>query len=285
MKKATACLLALTLCIAFAACVGSNAAYGNSGATLKQTTINNPAPGTAVIPDAMVKPHAVVTPGALGTKTGEDTIKKQIQLILDNMELWQRTGETEMYGYAVTDLDGNGRLEILSSSFGGTGFYTDTDIYEVNESLDGITLCEQKKQEGDSQADVMVTSVPVYYDAMNSTYYFVFHDLTKNGAQEYYENDRALSLQNGRVQETFLRYKTTLYTNSVQSVTYTNAEGNPISLEEYNGIADRVFAGMEKRQANLQWITNGQVHLQSMDASQMYPLLEASYWTFSGTPS
>ncbi len=273
MKKAAACLLALTLCFALAACVEIDAADGSSGATLKQTAAISPVPSMAITPDAAV------------TEALEDTIAKQIQLLLDNMDLWRSNGETESYGYAVTDMDGNGRLEILSSSCGGTGIYTDTDIWEVNESLDGITLCEQEKQEGCSQADIMVTSAPVYYDAGSDVYYFVFHDLTKNGAAEYYENDRALSLHNRRVQETFLGHKTTLYTDGTPAVTYTDADGNPLGEEEYNGIADRTFTGMEKRQANLEWITNGSVQLESMDASEMYPLLEASYRAFSGISS
>ena len=50
----------------------------------------------------------------------------QLQLIADNTAVWM--GDTELiaepFFYAVTDLDQNGRLEIIQSSCQGTGLYT-----------------------------------------------------------------------------------------------------------------------------------------------------------------
>ena len=54
----------------------------------------------------------------------------QLQLIADNTAVWM--GDTELiaepFFYAVTDLDQNGRLEIIQSSCQGTGLYTYTKL-------------------------------------------------------------------------------------------------------------------------------------------------------------
>ena len=69
-------------------------------------------------------------------------IEKQLNLIMNNKNLWYKDTEFEKYSYAVTDLDKNGRIEIISSVCQGTGIYTYTEIYEVNESMDDLKLCE-----------------------------------------------------------------------------------------------------------------------------------------------
>ena len=253
-------LMALFLCLFLTAC-GDKAAEGDEeGAAGTGRPVENDA-------DA--------------GEADEDSISNQIQLIADHVSLWQNDMETDLHGYAVTDLDNNGRLEIISSSCQGTGLYTYSDIREVNEAMDGLTLCIQEKEEGGSQADIMVQSVPVYYDSSSNIYYYIFDDLIKNGAAEYYENKRAVSLQDGQVLETFLAYKTTIYTDSDPTVTYTDADNRSISEEEYDGIADQIFSGLDKKQADIQWITNESARLKDMSDREIYAMLEESCNAFS----
>jgi hypothetical protein len=259
MNKILTFFLVLPMCLTFAACGENNSKSDvESSQNISQFADNNTG----------------------SSEVGEEIITKQIQLIVDNVSLWRSDGENELYSYAVTDMDNNGRLEIISSSCQGTGFYTYSDVWEVNEGLDGLTLCKQERMEGESQADIIVQSVPVYYDAGGNIYYYVFDDLIKNGAAEYYENKRAITLRNGQFTESFLAYKTTVFTDSNLTVTYTDADETPISEEEYNGIADKVFADMEKKQANIQWITDESAQLQSIGETKMFKMLEESYRGF-----
>lgn len=72
------------------------------------------------------------------TAPDERAIEDQLVTIWDARQTWRVLEETDGWCYAVTDLDGNGRLEILSSETHGTGNYTTLRAWEVSE--DGASL-------------------------------------------------------------------------------------------------------------------------------------------------
>ena len=63
---------------------------------------------------------------------------------------------------------------------------------------------------------------------------------------EYYENKRDFCLSNGKIVETYLARKNTIYQDSIPKVTYTDFNDNEISEEEYNNFEDKFFRGYEK---------------------------------------
>lgn len=195
-------------------------------------------------------------------------IEKQLSVILNNKSLWYKDTEVEKYSYAVTDFDKNGRMEIVSSICQGTGIYTYTEIYEINESMDGLTLCESNLLEQDSQADIIKNSWKVFYDNTNNKYHYIFDDLTKNGVSEYYENKRDFCLSNGKIEERYLAYKTTIYQNGVPKVTYTDSENKEINEAEYNNIENKIFENYEKMIVNIEWLTNyTEIKLENLQSS------------------
>lgn len=136
-------------------------------------------------------------------KNHSDSIEKQLDLISENVAVWW--GDDDIlfgrYGYSVTDFNRNGRLEIIASSCQGSGFYTRSSIWEVNESMNGLLPVEKNISEGDSEADVITDSVPVYYDAAANRYYFIFDDVIRAGGAAYYYNKRAVWLENGFMEQ------------------------------------------------------------------------------------
>ena len=83
-------------------------------------------------------PCAHLTQAAMMVKDAEE----QIHLITDARDIWDlREPDMDTVGYMCSDLDGNGRLEILVAESGGTGFHTYTKIYEVNEAKDALIPC------------------------------------------------------------------------------------------------------------------------------------------------
>lgn len=213
------------------------------------------------------------------TASGADLSEEaetQLQLIADNLDLWAGDREfTSTYQYAVTDLDQNGRLEILVSTCQGTGLFTYSSYYEVNEALDGLNACEQDLEEGASEADLMYSAVPVYCDTEEDIYFYVFDDMIRNGYAELYENKRAISLSDGVIRNQFLAYRTTLSQDSTPVITCTDADGADISEETYDSIGDIVFADLEKRTASLSWQSpeNG---IESLDSTSLLELLTDS---------
>ena len=205
----------------------------------------------------------------------------QLKLIAALAETWMIPDATGSVGYAVTDLDGNGRLEVIASTMGGTGLYTASVIYEVNEARDGLTVCERTVGEGDSEADLMVDGAPVYYDPEEDLYFFIFDDLLRDGPASYFENRRALSLQEGQLIEIALAYRATVYEDAEHfTVTCHDAEGNEITEEEYATAEQRRFGHLALRYASFGWMVNDDARVDPQDADAVLSLLKTSWNRF-----
>ena len=144
-----------------------------------------------------------------GSEVSDITIERQLQVMLDSYEWGCPPSGNIRRMFTVTDLDQNGRLELIISRLEGSGQYTYSDYYEVNKELDKLTPCEWLDRTFESEADIMVSSVPVYYDSNNKMYYYIFHDRIPDGIHYASENKRAISLANGKLSERILAYKNT----------------------------------------------------------------------------
>ena len=224
----------------------------------------------------------------------KDDISSQIQLIVDNFELWKMDGEfvqdSKPYGgYTVTDIDKNARLEIISSEIEGSGNYSYNNIWEVNESFDALVLCKREQTaEKETQIDIMEESVPAYYDDDLCAYYLTFDDMKGDSLTYLYEEKRALSLQNGLLIEKILAHKTIIEyklesdrddSSSYSDPTYRDMDGKNISEEEYNNITDRYYGELQKMQAYIQWIDAQD--MSGIENDELYNILYCSYHEFS----
>ena len=138
--------------------------------------------------------------------------EKQIDVMMNNIDTWLAKDEYG-YQYAITDLDQNGRLEIIASICQGTGHFTTTKIFEVNEQKDGLSEIDYPYKDGDSMVDIVDTRIVCFYDNQNDIYHYIMNDLIKNGAAEYYENKRDFYIKDGKVHENFLAYKEEIYSS------------------------------------------------------------------------
>lgn len=175
---------------------------------------------------------------------GHRSVYAQLTIMAENKELWVEELEyaDEQYCYAVTDLDNNGRLELIVSNMGGTGIYTYSRFYEINEAYDGVSECETDFEEGDSEPDLIMDSV--YASCFqDGTWYYAVYDMAKNGAGEHYENYRALSLKDGKITTIPLAYRTSIYDYKSDShaITCTDASGNTITEEEFEKCYEKFF--------------------------------------------
>lgn len=212
-------------------------------------------------------------------------VASQLELIADNMELWMYSAEyaNEVYAYTVTDLDLNGRLELIAANAGGTGIYTYSNYFEVNSTFDGLEQCERDAQEGNSQADIITGSVCAYVDAQTGTVYYIFDDYLRNGATEFYEAKIAVSLTDGRITEEVLASRSSIYTDdeSEAQIHVRNGQQQEITEEEYENIADSVFAGSETKWVSLSWLTypgeDGTQQLQDLNREELLEKLQECY--------
>lgn len=182
-------------------------------------------------------------------------LEQQFALIAGNADLWKQDVDFGMWGYAVTDLDHNGRLEIIAASVQGTGFYTYMNVFEVDEEGTGlIDIYGPFQVQGKSAPDIMVSAVPTYFDKESGRYYYIFEDYIRNGMAENYQNKRAVSIADGKWEEALLAEKATIYTDAEHyTITCTNSAGNPISEAQYDGIVETVYGNLEQSETCINW--------------------------------
>ena len=110
---------------------------------------------------------------------------QQRALIMDHYDLW---AETWSYGedwfYTITDLDHNGRLEVITASLQGSGLYTYADIWEVREDFSGIAECTDSLGEGEAYPDIITEAASCFHDEASGLYWYLFDDVARSGMAE-----------------------------------------------------------------------------------------------------
>lgn len=216
--------------------------------------------------------------------TNENLWKKQLQIILDYSSIWfiSKYEDSVHHQYAVTDLDQNGRLEVITSYILGSGHYAESYYYEVNEALNGLIICEQKDRRPDSEADIIIDNAPIYYDSEHNIYYYIFDETRRDGIKCSYENRHALSFKDGVLSDRILAYKTVLHKDSSTVITCSNADRNTISENEYDNIADTIFPDFIKMEASFSWFEPYSSNLDSnnIEEDTLMDMLLKSYQGF-----
>ena len=186
-------------------------------------------------------------------------VEQQQQLLMAHYDEWSLgDGLFEPWAYAFTDLDRNGRLEVLAVSTQGSGLFSTVECWELNEGFDGLVRCTaaNDEQDGVFWPELIVDSAFGYRDAAGRCHY-LFTDLTRDGAAHYLESLTELCLADGVLTQTILASRETLYTDETSAPTesYADAAGHPISQADYESAGERAFPGCEKLLLTMDWIT------------------------------
>lgn len=207
-----------------------------------------------------------------GKSSEQPTAQEQLNVIESQKEVWGKQDEMYSYSlsYMVADLDQDGYLEIIASSVSGTGLYTTSEFYEVNRAGNKTECCSYDVPEGDSEADLSFSdSVPYYYDSSSNTYYYIFTDTVSASASENYVSTIAVSMKDGVVTTKALGTKETVFTNSDPVVTFYKSDGTVITEQEYDALADEVFSGMEKGEAEFGWFCPYNSDMNARNAAEL----------------
>ena len=187
------------------------------------------------------------------------TAEEQRRILEDNRSLW--TFDQEDYSpdwyYAFTDLDHNGLLEVLAASTQGSGMFTYAHFYEVLPDGSGIKNlyhADEEVEGPDDWPEVVMESIPCYYDSSSDCYYYVCTNTTRDGAAHSTSQTAALSLKDGVAEWEYLACMDIRMTDSGEEKTsYEDAEGNSITEEDYNSVVEKRFAGMEQSEFKPEW--------------------------------
>lgn len=187
----------------------------------------------------------------------------QISLFLDQREQWIRSDAENAYSYAVTDLDRNGRLEVLISLCMESGEASYTEIWELNESMDGLNYIYPVYDRVVSQVRFTVETASVFYQ--NGSYDYIFEASGRNTPERFGTEKRSFCLSQGTVREEALARSWTQPDGQGGAVTcWTDREDRVLTWEQYDRIEDTFYPYALKLEARFAWS-----HLKAEDISAM----------------
>ena len=217
---------------------------------------------------------ALLLTGVAAMASGEPdagTKGEQIQLIVSSLSVWKPVRKGD---YTLTDLDGNGRYEIITAKVGKKQA-TEIHAWEVDASGSYLSPIAEPWTDEDSQPDIRsADAAAVYYDAENDVRYYIFEDVRETDDGE--ETDlMALSLKDGAFASEILATKT--------ATGFADASGEPIDEAAYENAAAARFAGLEKLAAAFAWIDTTEHPLDGAPMEQILELAEGSLAGFQVT--
>ena len=192
---------------------------------------------------------------AVSTEKKTPTPDEQREILMRCYNDWAFLDSyAEPWYYTFTDLDHNGRLEVIAASTQGSGIFTYLHCREVTEDFTGAADCvENPEGEWMDWPEVICKSLPCY-NSPDGTRHYVVTNLTRDGAAHYYESVMDLCLTNGVLTQTPLAFRTTEYTPD-EHISCTDAQGQPIGWVDFEHYAERYFdaLGAEAGTLELTW--------------------------------
>ena len=185
-------------------------------------------------------------------------LEEQQKILESNRELWAFDEQYQPpYFYTFTDLDHNGRLEVLSATVQGSSGFTFVYCYEVTADFTGVENCRQSAEAGkpDEWPDLVMPELPCYYDSAADRYYYIFEDVTRGSPLHQHYTWYALYLEDGAVN--WEQLATMTVDRNIEGaepmVTCKDAQGSRISEDQYLSAPERRFAGLQSSSLPVEW--------------------------------
>jgi hypothetical protein len=105
----------------------------------------------------------------------------------------------------------------------------------------------------DDWPEIIMESIPSYYDKNTDRFYYVCTNSTRDGAGHAMSQIAALCLKDGVAEWEYLAMMDTRITEEGEQTTWQDGKGNPITEEDYSKVVDSRFAGMELSEFKPEW--------------------------------
>ena len=221
-------------------------------------------------------PTAVPTVTPVPTASVPRTEAEQRAFIERSRNVWlPQDLQYETWYYAITDLDHNGRLEVITASTQGSGVYTWVNVWEMNESCTALQECPDNTEEGEAWPEIIKESLTSYRDPVSGRWSYVCENLSRDGAAHYYTAQQSFSLDRGQIELKVLASMEEMYTDENNSTRkYFDADGFSSTEQDYNSAVQRAFQGQEQGSVSLSWT---QLEPQSAPQPQITPAPQPQY--------
>ena len=191
-------------------------------------------------------------------------LEAQLQVFADHRSEWDinHTDSLPATSFTMADINNNGRLEVIVSGMTGTGIYSETYVFEVNEDATGLN--RYSITDGTSPDIARMDSTEVYL--VEGNYKISCENGTAHGWESVDFERQSLSLNDtGIIMETLgIGHRRTVI-NGDDELEYFDSDHNPISEAEFDSLYDSVYAGCPKGKMKFIWITPGYGGSMSLD--------------------
>ncbi len=156
---------------------------------------------------------------------------------------------------AITDLDQNGRLELIISSCEGSGLFSYSHFFELDEALKLQPLDFPRAEEG-SEPDIISEYLECYYSGETGIYSYLTEDIMHNGYRESYSMIDVLSKTGSLIDYFCLGSSSRVVDAQETLITEFYDFGNEAVTEtEYYALADNYLDCTQKYLAHINWIS------------------------------
>ncbi|MBR6352851.1 MAG: hypothetical protein IKS25_01900, partial [Oscillospiraceae bacterium] len=159
--------------------------------------------------------------------------------------------------YTFTDLDHNGRLEVIAATTQGTGIFTYALFWELAENFSELREVWHESEEIEGPEDwpeIIMSELTGYHDEASERWYYVCENTTRSGMAHHYYSWNALCLKDGAAEWELLASKSVDWDeNGAEHVECLDAQGNPITEQEYASAAATRFEGYDRSEIALEW--------------------------------
>ncbi|MDO4332768.1 MAG: hypothetical protein Q4C58_08790 [Eubacteriales bacterium] len=210
----------------------------------------------------------------------EEDVKRQLEIFAQAKDEWtmQDYGNL-LVGYAVYDLDRDGRLELITQATMGTGHYSENHFYQVNAAGDGIIEVPQTYYAEYAEFEIgSWNSQQALIDEADGVVYYLASDYTRNGMAESYQTDGAFYMKDNHVYNMVYRSRYVLMNeDGVEQESFYDAEGNEIDEKSWEQLYKDFCEGKTPYLYEINWITFYAEEAAAMSAQEILTNLEASY--------
>lgn len=216
------------------------------------------------------------------------SIEKQIEIFAQEKSQWAVDVDyaDEKYCFTLAGLDNDGRIELIVSNFGGTGFYTYSHFYKIDD--DGkLKELETTFTEGDSQPDIMddlsnETDITVYSyisDDGKGNNNFIVYDQLKESPDSYIYRVSSLAIVDDVVTETQLANQRVTYEGEdyLEHIVSQDYSGKELTETEYDNYPEEYYKALNaaKYTAHFEW--KNVSDLSGLSDSDVIQILTDSY--------
>lgn len=203
--------------------------------------------------------------------------ERQMALFARYKDVWTADVEfaDESYCFTVRDLDYDGRMELIVSNYGGTGHYTYSRFYKIDEE-EKLKELETSFTEGDSQPDLIVDRATVYssFSPQGMRDYYLVYDEIKDSPDSYVYRASSLCVTDDFVLETPLATQTVVYEGEdyTPRTSSVDCNGNALSEEEYENFPEKYYddMGLTKREVSILWTDVSQIKGMSQEEAEAF---------------